>query len=367
MKSNTIFLVIVVVGVVVAALALRSSDNGKPKAPAEGGPPNQPGPYLIWTLDSNKFDVQVEGTIAGGSLSGDTAEQIIDAALAMEGGEYESWELAAVAFYVLAGKGKHDLVPQIRELIDQSDDDWDVGEWSARTGARIPGEEGLRLLIFLSHNEDEDVRKAAAASLSRRKGPEARDALKNLLDDEEDEVGIVAAGGLLGFDDPDAAAEVEKIIEEDDEDWDLALCLGLGVPGNTGALPWLDRLLERDWEEQRVAAVRALGEIGGDQAIERLTALLEDEEPTVGVAAAAALAKNRETERSLPILRKAVKEMKGAGEGEARIEALKALVALGRPEDLDLYREIFDRDQSSVEYRVLRAWAAHGILALEGE
>jgi HEAT repeat protein len=365
---NVVFLLVVVAGVIVAALMLKSSDNGKvAPEPEENAPPNQPGPYLLWALDSNSFDLQMQGTLAGGSLPGATGEEVLEKALLMTSGEYDSWELAAVAFHVLAGKGKHDIVPQIRELIEQSDDDWDVGDWAARAGALIPGEDGLRLLIFLSHNEDEDVRKSAAASLCKRKGPEALDALKNLLDDEEDEVRIVAAGGLVGFDDPDAAAEIEKILEEDDEDWDVALALGLGVPGNDGALPWLDRLVKRDWEEPRVAAARALGEIGGDEAVTRLEKLMKDEEPAVRAIAAAALAKCRRLESAVPALVAAVNELSGAAEGETRIEALRALIALGRSEDLPLFKGIFGKDQDSVDYRVLRAWAAHGILLHEGE
>jgi HEAT repeat protein len=309
-----------------------------------------------------EFDLQYAQIEAAGTLDDPRAETILDRALEKDGdGEYVDEEAAMHALRALAGRGRSDLLPEVKAALAQWEDDWDLKRWAADAASRIPGEEAERFLMSLVLDEDEDVRAAAALGLAERKGPGVRDSIKGLLDDEDEVVAALAAGLLFRFGDPDAVPAIVAVLDEDDEDLDAALAAGLGHPGLERALPWLDRLLTRDWEEPRIAAAAALGRIGGAAAFGRLTRMLNDEDESVRLAAACALLPHHGDARATTMVRKGVFEEL---DPDLRLLALRTLVDRKDEANGAVFRRVLDDDRPDEPVRIMRVWAATGLLRL---
>jgi len=60
-----------------------------------------------------------------------------------------------------------------------------------------------------------------------------------------------------------------------------------------------------------------------------------------------------------------VEAVKNDNDLDVRAEALKALIGLNRPEDEELFRQIFETDEPQQGVLILRTWAAAALLSRE--
>jgi len=343
--------------------------GGRPFVPAEKrlltNVPKDPKAFLVWAFDAPSSVLNVEVVDALGRLPEAWAEELLTKGLERdEDGEFEDLEVAAAVAFSRARAGATDLVPLLREILDQSDEDWDVDPFAARALGAIPGENALNLLVAMAGREDpdEDVMRVVIPALAGKGGDTARDAIKGLLDSDETDIQCAAAAALLGFGDADAKRLMDLYFDDPDEsDWDDEDVVAevLGIEGSEAALAYLVRLATHEsWTTRQIVA-RSLGRTRLPEAQKVLRDMLADEDEDVRVCAAAALVRGFGDETGVALLPGAVRAAK---DREIALTALKALLTLNRPEDRALYQEIMDQPVEKVPQLLFRVWAAYGLL-----
>ncbi|MEN8150843.1 MAG: HEAT repeat domain-containing protein, partial [Planctomycetota bacterium] len=202
-------------------------DRPKATVPPEqvllGETPKDPAEFLVWAATAPSSRVNEDAIEAIGSLSGSWTDEALAALLVTdEDGDYEDDEFAGAALLALARRGNPDL-PRLEQLIEISDEDWDIDAMIVTAFGEIPGEKSLSLIVMMMNREDpyEDVLMAAIPALAKHGTPDATDAIKSLLDNEEEDVQATAAAVLLRFGDADAERMMDAFIADPDgSDWD---------------------------------------------------------------------------------------------------------------------------------------------------
>jgi HEAT repeat protein len=326
--------------------------------------PTEPKNFLIWAARAQSTELNIQAIQALSRLEVPWGEKLIEEALARdEDGDLEDIELAAAAVYEKARRGTPDLIPVIRALLVESEEDWDADPWLARALGEIPGPAAVDVLAAMINKEDpdEDISMAVIRVLATREGPVAADAIKGQLDSDDEDVQATAAAALLRFGDEDARLLVEAFFEDPDEsDWDEDVFTdALGTKGNEVAVPYLVRMSGAEiWDTRQIAA-RALGRTRVPEAKNALRDLLADEDEDVRVTAASVLATEFGDFTGIDTLVKAVRESK---DPELALEALHGVIAANREEDRPIYEEIMKREAKHEEELLLKLWAAYALL-----
>jgi len=280
-----------------------------------------------------------------------------------EDGEFEDMELAGAALLAMARRGAPDLLPDLEQLIVESDEDWDVDGLVVRALSEIPGPKSLALLHLLATREDadEDVLMLVIAALAKHGTEDAVDTIKSMLDHEDDDVKATAAGVLLRFGDTDAERMVDAFLADPEaSDWDEdILAAALGVKDSVTAIPVLIGLAKSEFWDTRQLALRSLGRTRLPAARAALTEALGDEDDDVKATAAAALLREFEDAAGVAAL---VATVKNSKDYEALTESIRALSALARPVDHDAFQAAFDKKFVKIEWLFVKVWAAHALL-----